>query len=101
MKNLTLFVEWIDFSFDKAVEILYWTVNFTGVSYEAVNVLIFGLFAIAWPLTTIHHPKFEVKSSRFKPDIMSNSTMSHLVCAVLKLGVGEFCHENFGESSLL
>ena len=46
-------VEWIDFSFDKAVEILYWIVNFTGVSYEAINVLIFGLFAIAWPLTTI------------------------------------------------
>jgi len=45
-------IRWIDISFDKAVEILYWVANFSGVSYEEINVLIFGLFAIAWPLTT-------------------------------------------------
>jgi len=46
-------IKWIDVSFDKAVEILYWTADFTGVSYEEINVLIFGLFAIAWPVTTV------------------------------------------------
>ena len=44
-------IEWIDVSFDKAVEILYWVANLTGVSYEEINVLIFGLFAIAWPIS--------------------------------------------------
>ena len=46
-------IKWVDASFDKAVEILYWVSNITGVSYEEINVLIFGLFAIAWPITTI------------------------------------------------
>ena len=46
-------IKWIDISFDKAVEILYWVADFTGLSYEEINVLIFGLFAIAWPITTI------------------------------------------------
>lgn len=46
-------IKWADTSFDEAVEILYWVSNITGVSYEEINVLIFGLFAIAWPITTI------------------------------------------------
>ena len=46
-------IKWIDVSFDKAVEVLYWAANFTGVSYEEINVLIFGLFAIAWPISML------------------------------------------------
>tara|TARA_A100000172_G_scaffold78690_1_gene64577 strand:+ start:1318 stop:1512 length:195 start_codon:yes stop_codon:yes gene_type:complete len=45
-------IEWIDVSFDKAVEILYMIVDITGLSYEEINVFIFGAVAIVWPIQT-------------------------------------------------
>ena len=46
-------IKWVDVSFDKAVEILYMIVDITGLSYEEINVCIFGLFAIVWPIQTV------------------------------------------------
>tara|TARA_Y100001973_G_scaffold80203_1_gene117962 strand:- start:356 stop:559 length:204 start_codon:yes stop_codon:yes gene_type:complete len=46
-------IKWVDVSFDKAVEILYMIVDITGLSYEEINVFIFGLFAIVWPIQTV------------------------------------------------
>ncbi len=43
-------VVWIDWVFNQCVYMLVWLANFLGVSYEAVNIL---MFLVAWPLVTL------------------------------------------------
>lgn len=46
-------IVWIDKSFDEAVRILYQIADITDLSYEEINVIIFGAVAIVWPIQTI------------------------------------------------
>jgi hypothetical protein len=43
-------IQWIDFTFDLAVHMLYWTADLFGVTYEEINVYI---FVILMPSVTL------------------------------------------------